>query len=769
MSQPALASADTFSESPKDRGDLLHCTLALTIDGAVHNVPGGQIKHLSIQALPHGFSGTCEFVLVDDTSLSGPHQDKLCADFVGDAPIAITLEVHPVLVDVKPRASAAPFRLAGYVTARWLSEHALASSPTTTRVRRYRIDFTDAAQFVWTQHFPCALYVDKSYREVLEANRGPLIQLTYDWKLLTTKQPHVFLGHEPHERAASFYDFVLWIVTSHGGFFVYDYAQHRYALAESKPVAGPESELHPADISSLRLAYPQLPRHVVRVHNSDAELAKTTAIHPRETKREVTGIQHDYLLRTPLSSAVEERATREQRRLFAAYAPKLEATFSRWPTSALCPGSAVQLSEKELFLVTGTVLPSAFAGAKARVDAVTLSADAVGQNPDDGFGSDRTSFHVRGTVSLRHEDDRRPTQIPFVPPSYPRLLEGKIVCEEGEDEDKTYQIFEDPDTGIESYNVEIPLFENQRIRVDFQPLLQSGHFYFPAYKKARVLVAVDLDRAWLVRYLDWRPEGRVPKETQGNHLLVGKRPQNGASLRHVYEDNKPVLRIKRTHDKDTQLLEVAEGHLLLQVEDEDHPKGTLGCAIRLDKEKGGAVTIENGTDEVTQSIRMDGRKVEIRVKGKEDESLVTQTQSAVIIQCKSFQLDADTIECRSKGITSHRSDDSLSVQSAKAMELGSSTKMTVRAKEELQGQAARIVLRGDRDIALSGQGAGFSAGEGTAQVEGATVKLMGSGQLTAEGGMVELAAQSMLKAEATGVLTVKGGITNIQGSLVKLG
>jgi hypothetical protein len=50
-----------------------------------------------------------------------------------------------------------------------------------------------------------------------------------------------------------------------------------------------------------------------------------------------------------------------------------------------------------------------------------------------------------------------------------------------------------------------------------------------------------------------------------------------------------------------------------------------------------------------------------------------------------------------------------------------------------------------------------------------TVKLSGSGQLKAEAAMLELSASSMLKAEASGVLNIKGGVTSIAGSLVKIG
>jgi hypothetical protein len=152
---------------------------------------------------------------------------------------------------------------------------------------------------------------------------------------------------------------------------------------------------------------------------------------------------------------------------------------------------------------------------------------------------------------------------------------------------------------VESYKVAIPLFANQQVVVDFQPTLASGHFYFPAYKDARVLIAIDLERAWLSRYLDWRPEARLPKETQGNHLLVGKTPRNGTSLRHVYEEDKPVLRLTRVPMTiDTQVIEIGEGHSDdSRCRRQKQPHSTLISTIRLDKNAGGSVVIRNDEEQ----------------------------------------------------------------------------------------------------------------------------------------------------------------------------
>ena len=83
-------------------------------------------------------------------------------------------------------------------------------------------------------------------------------------------------------------------------------------------------------------------------------------------------------------------------------------------------------------------------------------------------------------------------------------------------------------------------------------------------KHARVLVALDFDRASVVEFLDWRPGARLPLESQGNHILLGKQKDDETSIRHVYEDAKPLLSIQRKKAEDVQLIKVSEGTIFIE-------------------------------------------------------------------------------------------------------------------------------------------------------------------------------------------------------------
>jgi hypothetical protein len=59
-------------------------------------------------------------------------------------------------------------------------------------------------------------------------------------------------------------------------------------------------------------------------------------------------------------------------------------------------------------------------------------------------------------------------------------------------------------------------------------------------------------------------------DTQGNHLLLGKAAKSQTSISHVYETEKPVFKMKRTSDKDTERITMIEGSLILETREEDN-------------------------------------------------------------------------------------------------------------------------------------------------------------------------------------------------------
>jgi hypothetical protein len=187
---------------------------------------------------------------------------------------------------------------------------------------------------------------------------------------------------------------------------------------------------------------------------------------------------------------------------------------------------------------------------------------------DEVYGDDYALFAFSMSTRLEDKEELHVDLPAWQPPAYPRYVEGLIVSEQGGDKDETWQAYTDSATSQDGYKVKIPLYEDQIITTPFNPNLLPGHFYFPAYKDERVLVALDFQRAWIKRFLDWRTGARMPQDGQGVHLMVGKTTENSTSIKHYYTDDKPVFLMQRTHEKDTQKIQIAEGTLLIEVKEE---------------------------------------------------------------------------------------------------------------------------------------------------------------------------------------------------------
>src|SRR5581483_6512448 len=93
--------------------------------------------------------------------------------------------------------------------------------------------------------------------------------------------------------------------------------------------------------------------------------------------------------------------------------------------------------------------------------------------------------------------------------------------------------------------------------------------------------------------------------------------------------------------------------------------GKLICTVELDKTAGVTVTVENKDDGITQTFHCDGTQIQTIVKGNDATSTITQKQDSIKIECKAFEVDAETITCKSTKATSHHSDDTFDISSAK--------------------------------------------------------------------------------------------------------
>ncbi len=566
---PPTPEAPSFGES-------LALELKLTIAGTVVTVPGAQIKHVSFDLTAWGFDAEVDFWLSEEREAEGV-LDELYTPFKGKDLIEVELKVKSAFAPDPPPD---PIILKGIVREKRLHERVLTDSrqEVTSRpvlLRQYGIRFQDPMQALWRQHFPCALFVDSTMQAILDAHKGQKITLAYDWDKLTAQRPILFLGLGDERNEASFYDLLVWFVHERYGVLTYDSQVTSYKIAGVKEAVSQTLKVDWEDVARMDVVFPETSRAAVRVLNSYTEVPKNQEI---ANAQAVTGIRRDILHRTQVAAHFTARTTLETAKLKHAE-PEVHLAFKRIPHTTFRTGKAVDFTSDEW---------SADLYAKEkkyRVREVRFRAGAEVEEATAAPGPAQAGYRCTLTAALEDSTDEVVRLPAFKRPFYPVPVEGKVVSEQGEAAQETYQIYTSSTTSVDQYKIAVLLFAasaettvatdtagSRKVVVDFDPNTMPGHFYFPYFKDARVLLAMGFETARIKRFLDWRPGGRLPMDGQGNHILLGKigsEQKDRTSMSHVYEDAKPVLTVKRILENDTEMLQLKEGTIIIQTKEEE--------------------------------------------------------------------------------------------------------------------------------------------------------------------------------------------------------
>ncbi len=198
--------------------------------------------------------------------------------------------------------------------------------------------------------------------------------------------------------------------------------------------------------------------------------------------------------------------------------------------------------------------------------------------------------------------------------------------------------------------------------------------------------------------------------------------------------------------------------------------GKLICTIDLDKEKGLVVTVEDPDGKLSQTVTLDGKSITMEVKSDSDTSTIVQKPDAITITVKAFTLDAETITLQSKKESTWTSDDTLEVESSKTMKLVSSAKLVQKSTQDLElSSGAKVEVKATQDLTLEGNQGKITAKGGPLQLEGVKLEMQGKSQVDLKGPLIKVAADGQLGLESSGIAELKGSMTSVSGSLVKLG
>lgn len=539
--------------------DRLTAALDLTVGtGAAHHIEAEHIEFFELHLHPWGYEAQAHFVVV---CVTDPSEDEVFADFIGPELASVEFSFAKTFDEFDEEATTVTLK--GLVTARSVSEQAfddIAGAP--VLLRRYQISFADRAQVLWSEHCPTSLYVDSTLTQLFSDNLPGQLSLTHAWRAATVIHPVLSLGLGVDTSEASFYDFVFWLLHKECAGLFYDVAGDAYTILDNKD-AGAAVLLEREEMASLEVTFAPVRRALPVVLN-----ASTLSSAPKKEGTNevgVIGVRNDFLVRTPIASEHEARSSLEASRARQRLAG-IVTSLKSFPSTPFLPNQGLELDS--------ALSTNLFVSGKSYR---TTTVDIIATSLHEEGGVDRgksARYDISYEIHAEQSEDPVFHLAPFTPPRWPFEVEGLVVSEIGTAPEGTYQIYPDAKTSLDFYRVSIPLYQNKQVIVRFEPKTLSGHFYFPAYKDERVLIALYFDQAEFDGFLDWRPGARLPLESQGNHLLMGKQGSSQTSMQHVYQDAKPLLSIVRTSENDTQTIRIEEGTIWMETKEEGLPRST---------------------------------------------------------------------------------------------------------------------------------------------------------------------------------------------------
>lgn len=532
----------------------LQSQLKISIKGKEYKVQGGNIKHCALHLEREGFTGSLGFYLSNEVS-----DDTLIDDWIKNELVEFELEVAQHSFSKEKPGE--PLVLKGVIGQRSVEEKQfLDVKKSKVLFRYYRCQLFDPAQYLWQQHHPTQLHVKQTLKKVIQAQLVKPIKLDMDWPHLEQEQPMVCLGLGAIH--VSFYTFLRWYLAQHGAYLLYDYVAHQYKISADKPEVKPKQEVklwpEQVELAQMQVAEPDL--RSTHLLNGHVTLASNDVILEGEA---LPGVQQDsYLIASIKQDA--ETAKKQEKPFTAIREPELYTEMKQWHFNAIHPGCTLQLKHP-LWHDKMLAVKAPFLVYRSQWVVNAINAEPMHDLHMEHSDYDCEVSHCGESLKDKHWPRTQPCLRPF-------LVHGEILCEVGDEPDKTYQYKKDDKTKQHFYRVKIPVFSlegDKEILIRFQPDFLPPHFYFPLYKGTQVEVEMHLFEARITRVLDWGARVFLEQDNQGNHLVFGKNDKDETKLKHDYQDEKPVLSLERLKEKDTQLMQMEEGKITLRTQENE--------------------------------------------------------------------------------------------------------------------------------------------------------------------------------------------------------
>ena len=193
----------------------------------------------------------------------------------------------------------------------------------------------------------------------------------------------------------------------------------------------------------------------------------------------------------------------------------------------------------------------------------------------------------------------------------------------------------------------------------------------------------------------------------------------------------------------------------------------LECKIQLDKKKGIILTVIGEDANNTQVVTLDGSKVTITVKDSKNTSTIVQMPESIAVKCKTFTIDAESIQTTSTKKTTVVSDGTLDMKIKDRCSVDGSAGIDIQSAKAMNIRGATLVAKADQEATLQSQTVNVKGGTKVA-ISAASTEVKGSTSTKIDGMTVSIKASTSMDVQGL-TTTVKGQMTNVKGSMVKLG
>lgn len=511
-------------------------------------------------------------------------------------------------------------------------------------VRGYRVQFTDFARASWAHHFPIKIYVDQTMKDVIDAEKNPLISIKYDLPILNEVSPIIALPISSH---VSFYSFLMWYLYKFNGIWDYNYKEHSYSISEKKSegktIVVPEWEITPAICK-----YPEPPRYIKRLLKHSAESSDHT---DEDNPNGFQAVRKDEFDESSYTHFPEQVSIETESKL-APEKPALQFHLKDFSDSLtfeqLIPGTLIEIKGDET-RGGNWCDESAYKGKIFRLTEISIKASNC--SPSDAPKVPVSNFQLKIEAFAESKEESYVLRPPFQEPVYPFSIPGKIFCDLGDKEQTTFNIVKNEKIPLGYYLVKVPLVDNdKKIIVPFIPDFTSGHHYFPLCKDQQVMLSMYFQTAKIERILDWQPLARLPLDTQANQIVFASNSKDKFFIqKHEYKNGKDSVFIiqQSSSPEQTQTIQIEEKKVIVTVEE----KGKHTTTIQLDRDSGLTLKLKDESSGVTQQSIYNSESMTHTSEGKGGKSTFVQKPDSISLECKKFNLKCDeaTIEASKTG------------------------------------------------------------------------------------------------------------------------